>query len=246
MRALLTNDDGLDAYGLSVLANIAAPFCDEIIIVAPSGNRSGKGQSLTLGEDITFREVAENRYSCSGTPVDCVLMAMNLLYQDKLPDIVLSGINHGMNAADDVGYSGTIGAAKEAAIWGVRAIAFSQRSGYKEADFEPALKVGKAVMEHALCEPWQPRTVLNVNFPSARVGEVKGIRVGQLDKHKLSDTILPGGSPDSFRIGAMNMRQEVDAGSDRAQLDKGYVSITPIKLNSTDFEQMPTLSQLDF
>ena len=245
MRALLTNDDGIEAYGLSLLKSLIQPFCDEIIVVAPSGNRSGKGQSLTLGEDISFHEVARNTYSCSGTPVDCVLLAMNLLYKDNLPDIVVSGINHGMNAADDVGYSGTIGAAKEGAIWGVKSIAFSQRSGIDEAAFGPARAVGSAVMEHVLAQSWQPRTVLNVNFPSARVGEIKGIRTGQLDRHKLADSVLEGSSEKSYRIGPMHMRKETDDGSDRALLDAGYVSLTPIKLDSTDHSSISALKPLD-
>ena len=244
MRALLTNDDGIDAYGLALLADLAAPFCDEIVIVAPSGNRSGKGQALTLDEDIIFTEIAENRYSCSGTPVDCVLLAMNRLYKDGLPDILLSGINHGMNAADDVGYSGTIGAAKEAAIWGVRSIAFSQRSGKSEADFEPARTAGSMILEHALEQPWQGRTVLNVNFPSAREGAVKGMLAGPLDHHKLADVVLDGHTTDSYRIGPMHMRQDTDAGSDRAILDAGYASMTPIKLDSTDRALLTSLNPL--
>lgn len=245
MRALITNDDGIDAYGLSLLRDLVAPFCDEVITVAPSGNRSGTGQSITLHNDIQLQQVGTNHYACSGTPADCVLLAMNLIYKDNLPDIVFSGINHGMNAADDIGYSGTIGAAKEGAIWGIRSIAFSQRSGVDEAHFGPARKVGSAVIAHALSQSWKPRTVLNVNFPSMKAGEIKGIRVGQLDRHKLADSVLEAGDENTYRIGPMHMRQDTDLNSDRAYLDSGYVSMTPILLDSTDRHQLEQLTSLD-
>jgi len=245
MRALITNDDGIDAYGLSLLRDLVAPFCDEVIIVAPSGNRSGTGQSITLHNDIQLQQVGDNHYACSGTPADCVLLAMNLIYKDSRPDIVFSGINHGMNAADDIGYSGTIGAAKEGAIWGIRSIAFSQRSGVDEAHFEPARKVGSAVIEHAISQSWMPRTVLNVNFPSMKAGAVKGIRAGQLDRHKLADSVLEVDAADTYRIGPMHMRQDTDLNSDRAYLDSGYVSMTPILLDSTDRDQLEQLTSLD-
>ena len=245
MRALITNDDGIDAYGLELLTDLVSHFCSDIIVVAPSGNRSGTEQSITLHNDIQFEEVGSNRYSCSGTPADCVLLAMNLLYKDKLPDIVFSGINHGMNAADDIGYSGTIGAAKEGAIWGVRSIALSQRSGTDKDYFAPARALGQSVIEHALAQAWQPRSVLNINFPSIKAGPVKGMRVGQLDRHKLADSVLSTDNPNAYRIGPMHMRQETDDGSDRAHLDAGYVSMTPIMLDSTDRAQLGQLKPLD-
>lgn len=246
MRALLTNDDGIDAYGLALLTELVGHFCDEIVIVAPANNRSGASQSISLQDELIFHKIAPNRYTCSGTPADCVLMAMNLLFKDNPPDIVFSGINHGMNAADDVGYSGTIGAAREATIFGVRAIALSQRRGVSTEDFEPARSSGRGVIAHALAQPWTPRTVLNVNFPSSRLGAVKGVRVGQLDRHKLADSILSTSPPDGYKIGPMHMRQKTDAHSDRAFLDQGYASMTPILVDTTDFQQLSTLRPTDF
>ena len=245
MRALISNDDGIEAYGLSLLAEMVAPYCDEVVIVAPEGNRSGTSQSISLHGDLAFTQVGPHRYSCSGTPADCVLLAMNTLYKDNPPDIVFSGINHGMNVADDVGYSGTVGAAREAAIRGIRAIALSQRSGRDKEDFAETIKVADKIMPHILAQPWVERTVLNVNFPSPRLGPIKGVRAGQLDRHKLADVILPGDKNSHYRIGPLQMRPETDAGSDRAILDEAYVSLTPVLVDTTDTSQLRQLTALD-
>ena len=110
MRVLITNDDGLDAEGLYLLEELALQFTDDVCVVAPLSNQSGVGRAISLHKDIEFVRRDERHYGVSGTPADCVMMALNLLYADQKPDLVLSGINHGMNVADDVGYSGTIGA----------------------------------------------------------------------------------------------------------------------------------------
>ena len=105
MRVLITNDDGLDAEGLYLLEELALQFTDDVCVVAPLSNQSGVGRAISLHKDIEFVRRDERHYGVSGTPADCVMMALNLLYADKKPDLVLSGINHGMNVADDVGYS---------------------------------------------------------------------------------------------------------------------------------------------
>ena len=138
MKILITNDDGIDAYGLGLLENLAKTITNDIITVVPMNNRSGTSQAISLHKEIYLSNVSTNRYICSGNPADCVMLALNLLFADNPPDLVLSGINHGMNASDDVGYSGTIGAAREASIVGIKAIAFSQQHGKVETDFEVA------------------------------------------------------------------------------------------------------------
>ena len=122
-------------------------------------------------------------------------------------------------------------------------VTIASSSGNK-ADFEPARTAGSMIIEHALAQPWQGRTVLNVNFPSAREGAVKGMLAGPLDHHKLADILLDGQTSDSYRIGPMHMRQDTDAGSDRAILDAGYASMTPIKLDSTDRALLTSLNPL--
>ena len=246
MHICLTNDDGVSAYGLSILEQIANHFASEITIVAPMANQSGTGRSISLHKDIAYRQLSDNRYQVDGTPADCMMMAMNVLFKDKKPDLVLSGINHGMNVGDDIGYSGTIGAAFEAAIHGVPAIALSQRDGRSNEAFAPALKVGLQTLEYALSLPKEDRTILNINFPSARLGEPKGIKPSILDKHKFCDEILPGETENSFRIGPLVMTDEVIKHSDRYQIENGYVSITALQMDMNATSQTNNIAGLVF
>lgn len=246
MRVLITNDDGLDAEGLKVLEELALQFTDDVCVVAPLSNQSGVGRAISLHKDIEFVSRDERHYGVSGTPADCVMMAFNLLYADQKPDLVLSGINHGMNVADDVGYSGTIGAAMEAAIVNVPAIAFSQRFYQRQMDFTPAKAAGPRVMAMALDIKLPPRTILNINFPDARLGPVKGIKSATLDEHKFSDEILPGDRPNNYRIGPLVMREKVNPGSDRWWLNDGYVTFTPLHMNATDLSFLAELPETDF
>ncbi len=233
MRILITNDDGIDAEGLHVLEALARTLSDDVTIVAPVANQSGTGRSISLHRDIDFNKRDENHYSVGGTPADCVMLALHLLFRDKKPDLVLSGINHGMNVADDIDYSGTVGAAKEAAINGITGIALSQRLAGGSVDFTPVKQVGREVLESAIKINMPERTVLNINFPPAHLGPVKGMRSASLDCHKFSDEILPGDKPGSYRIGPMLMLDEVAPNTDRWWLEKGYVTLTPLKMDMT-------------
>ena len=233
MKILITNDDGIDAYGLALLEQLARTISDDITIVAPMDNRSGTSQAISLQNELHFSHITDDRYACAGNPADCVMLALNLLFKDNRPDLVLSGINHGMNASDDVGYSGTVGAAREAAIVGIPAIAFSQRYGKLEADFDVAREFGKRVFDHALSVKLPDRHVLNVNFPSTELSDVKGIRTAALDRHKMSDQIIAGTSPNHFSIGPLNQRIETNPESDRFFLQDGYVTFTPLLVDTT-------------
>lgn len=246
MHICLTNDDGLSAYGLRVLEQIANHFADEVSIVAPAANQSGTGRSLSLHKDIRYQQLSENSYQVEGTPADCMMMAMNVLFADKKPDLVLSGVNHGMNVGDDVGYSGTIGAAFEAAIHGVPAIALSQRDGRSDDAFGPAISAGIQSVEYALSVSMAHRTILNINFPSAKLGEPEGIRPAILDTHKFCDEILPGDTENSFRIGPLVMTDEVLENSDRYWIEKGFVSITALKMDINDTAQTQKIAGFDF
>ncbi len=233
MKILITNDDGIDAYGLVLLEQLAKTISNDITVVAPMYNRSGTSQAISLQKELHFIHIRNNRYECSGNPADCVMLALNLLFKDKRPDLVLSGINHGMNASDDVGYSGTVGAAREAAIVGISAIALSQCCGKLEADFEVARKFGKRVLDHARSVRLPARHVLNVNFPSTKVSAVKGIRAAALDRHKMSDQIIAGSNTNHFSIGPLNQRIETNPKSDRYFLENGYVTFTPLLVDTT-------------
>ena len=165
--------------------------------------------------------------------------------KDNLPDIILSGVNHGMNVADDVGYSGTIGAAFEGAINNIPAIAFSQDGGDLEADFAPTKEAGEMVLRYVLDNLPARRSVLNVNFPKLSTGRVKGIMPTFTDEHKLGDILFDAQTPHHHRIGPMRIAQGVREGSDRDALQKGYVSVTPLMMGQTDKAQMARYKALN-
>ncbi len=246
MKILITNDDGIDAYGLRLLEDLARTISNDVTTVAPMDNRSGTSQAITLNDELYFSNISSNRYVCSGNPADCVMLALNLLFADEPPDLVISGINHGMNASDDVGYSGTIGAAREASIVGIRAIAMSQKNGKLDADFEVAKNFGKRVIEHALSIKIPPRHLLNVNFPSKNLSDVKGIKTAILDRHKMSDQIVSGNKPDFYRIGPINYRPNMDAKSDRFFLQKGYITFTPLLVDTTATNLLGSIPELTY
>ena len=246
MKILITNDDGIDAYGLRLLEDLARTISNDVTTVAPLDNRSGTSQAITLNKELYFSNISFNRYVCSGNPADCVMLALNLLFTDQPPDLVISGINHGMNASDDVGYSGTIGAAREASIVGIRAISISQQNGKLDADFEVAKYFGKRVIEHALSIKIPPRHLLNVNFPAKHVSDVKGIKTAILDRHKMSDQIVSGSKPDFYRIGPINYRPNMDAKSDRFFLQKGYITFTPLLVDTTATDLLGSIPELTY
>ena len=245
MRILITNDDGIDAYGLSLLADLARPFANDITIIAPSDNRSGAGRSLSLKRDIHLTDIGQGRFTCSGTPADCVMLGLNVIMKDNLPDLILSGINHGMNAADDIGYSGTVGAAFEGAINNIPSIALSQDGGDLETDFAPAQEAGEMVLRYVIENLPAPRTVLNINFPKLSTGRIKGIMPTITDEHKIGDIIHNAETPHHYRIGPMRMTDKAGKGTDRYALQNGYVSLTPLKMDQTDTAQLGRYSIFD-
>src|SRR5690242_14065209 len=181
MRILLTNDDGYHAPGLAVLEQIARAFSDDIWIVAPTEEQSGAGHSLTLTRPLRIRRFEDRRFAVSGTPTDAVMMALAKIMADCPPDLILSGVNRGANLAEDVTYSGTVSAAMEGALAGVRAVALSQvysREGLgDQVPFAAAEAWAERVLRPLLDAPFIPGTLINVNFPAMEPDAIKGIRV---------------------------------------------------------------------
>ncbi|HVM75518.1 MAG TPA: 5'/3'-nucleotidase SurE, partial [Candidatus Saccharimonadales bacterium] len=171
---LLTNDDGYQAAGLRALAEELKDWA-HLQIVAPSWERSGAAQSLTLRQPIVCHRIAENEWAVDGTPADCVIVALHKLLNER-PDLVISGINHGANLGENVYYSGTVGAAREAAIHYVPALAMSLCSKKVNADFAPAAKLARKTAELILKERLPEQVLLNVNVPGNWNGGVKFTR----------------------------------------------------------------------
>nr|WP_295669373.1 5'/3'-nucleotidase SurE [Sphingomonas sp.] len=249
MRILITNDDGYHAPGLTVLEDIAAHFSDDVWVVAPADEQSGAGHSLTLSRPIRVRKHAEKRYAVAGTPTDAVMMALARIMQDTPPDLILSGVNRGANLAEDVTYSGTVSAAMEGALAGVRSIALSQvyaREGMGDAvPFEAATVWGQRVLAPLIDAPLAPSVLINVNFPACTADAVKGIRIahqGLRDYGRLQvDTRRDPRGYDYHWFSLGPVVQTPAHATDLEAVADGYVSVTPLHLDLTHYESVDML-----
>ena len=241
MRILLTNDDGIHAPGLEVLEGIAANLSDDVWVVAPAEEQSGAGHSLTLSRPIRLRKHSPRRFSVSGTPTDAVMMAIAHIMKDDPPDLILSGVNRGANLAEDVTYSGTVSAAMEGALAGVRSVALSQvyaREGLgDQVPFAAAEAWAERVLRPLLDAPFTPGTLVNVNFPALAPEEVKGIRVcrqGIRDYGRLR--IVERTDPRGYRYYWFGLAPTVETPGHATDLEvvaDGYVAVTPLYLDLT-------------
>jgi 5'-nucleotidase len=252
MRILLTNDDGVNARGLAVLEAIARTLSRDITIVAPTEEQSGKGRSLTITQPLRLRQIGDRRYAVSGTPTDAVMMALAVVMKDGPPDLILSGVNRGANLAEDVSYSGTVAAAMEGALAGIRSVALSQvyaRAGMGEAvSFAAAEGWGERVLRPLVEAPWVPRTLVNINFPPIDAAEVRGIRVvGQglrdYGRVKIEAGIDPRGY-DYHWLSLGGVGHTGGAATDLEAVAGNYVSVTPLHLDMTHLGSLPALTAL--
>ncbi|WP_379920483.1 5'/3'-nucleotidase SurE [Erythrobacter sp. R86502] len=250
MRILLTNDDGIHAPGLKVLEEIARQFSDDIWICAPSEEQSGAGHSLTLNRPVRLHQHDERRFAVTGTPTDSVMMALRTVMPEA-PDIILSGVNRGANLADDITYSGTVSAAIEGALAGIRSIAFSQvyaREGLgDDVPFGAAREWGPKVLAKLIDAPLADRTLINVNFPALAPDAVKGIRVVRQGFHDYArGTLVEGRDPRGYRyfwFGLDQIEHTIDHGTDLEAIDDGYVAVTPLQLDLTHYSTIGILAE---
>jgi 5'-nucleotidase len=241
MRILVTNDDGVNARGLRLLEAVACTISDDVWIVAPADEQSGAGHSLTLSMPVRLRQHGDRRFSVTGTPTDAVMLALAHVMKDNPPDVILSGINRGANLAEDVTYSGTVSAAMEGALAGVRSIALSQaysREGMGDTvPFAAAEAWASRVLSTLMEMEFAPKTLVNVNFPALAPDAVRGVRVcrqgirdyGRLRIVKRED---PRGY-DYYWFGLGPMVQTPGHSTDLEALADGYVSVTPLHLDLT-------------
>jgi 5'-nucleotidase len=252
MRILITNDDGIHAEGLQVLKSIALKLSPDVWTVAPETNQSGTSHSMTLHTPLRLRTVDERSFAVAGTPTDCVIMAVRHILKDQPPDLILSGVNHGSNLADDITYSGTIAAAMEGTILGIKSIALSLMMGFEEGArrvlWETALAHAPPLITKLIKGDWQPGSLVNVNFPDVAPGEVAGIEVttqgvrdaATLNIESRSD---PWGTP-YFWFGFERRKSTLIAGTDLAAIAAQKISVTPLSLDLTDRERLGSLKKL--
>lgn len=247
-RVLVTNDDGIHAEGLDVLADVANEMFGETWVCAPLSEQSGAGHSLTLHRPLRIKHYEERHHSVDGTPTDCVLVAIGSIMKDNRPDMVLSGINYGDNSGDNVTYSGTIAAAFEGTMLGVPSVAFSQERNYEldTVNWDIARKWIPGIMQRLASMKWPADVLMNVNFPDREPEAIKGIRVvphgRRLPGENLDERVDPRGRSYLWIGDGRSIGDKPTPGSDLEVLAKGYISITPLCLNLT---HAPTLKELE-
>ena len=246
-RILVTNDDGIHARGLKVLETIARRLGGEVWVVAPETNQSGASHSLTLSRPLRIRRISARHYAVDGTPTDCVLLALQKIL-DGAADLVLSGVNHGSNLGEDVTYSGTVAAAMEPTVLGVRAVALSQscRNGHP-VKWGTAERFAPAILERLCAAPWPEGVLVNINFPDRVSASVEGVRVTRQGKRKVGDALVeridPRGEP-YYWIGALREEERWAEGTDLAAIADGYISVTPVHLDLTHHQSLESFRKI--
>ena len=243
MRILISNDDGYFAPGLAALAEALEELGD-ITVVAPERDRSGASNSLTLDRPLSLRTAANGFHFVNGTPTDCVHLAVTGMF-DHLPDMVVSGINHGANMGDDTIYSGTVAAATEGFLLGVPAIAFSLASK-SASDFRAAARVAREIVAHFIAKPFREPVLLNVNIPDVSFEAIRGTRVTRLGKRHKAEPVIRGSNPRGdtvYWIGPAGKAADAGVGTDFNAVEQGFVSVTPLRMDLTHNRQMPAVTE---
>ncbi len=236
MRILVSNDDGILAPGMRVLAKTLSEIA-HVEVMAPDRNRSGASNSLTLSRPITVRKLDDHFYSVEGTPTDCVHLALTGFFDDPF-DMVISGVNEGSNLGDDVLYSGTVAAAMEGRNLGLSSIAVSL-SGYAYQHFETAAIVARNLALKLVERPLMNKTILNVNVPDLPFDALKGTQVTRLGTRHNAEPMVQSKDPRGrtiYWVGPAGKEADAGFGTDFYAVKESCVSITPIHLDMTHYE----------
>lgn len=242
MKILISNDDGVHAPGLAYLAEALSKI-GSVTVVAPDRNRSGVSNSLTLSNPLRVVTASNGFYSVTGTPTDCVHIAVTGLLKEA-PDIVVSGINEGSNLSDDVLYSGTVAAATEGRFMGLPSVAISL-AGPRCEHYDTAAKVAYHLVESLRNSPLTSDTILNVNVPDVPISELRGIQVTRLGTRHIAEPTIKALDPRGrkiYWIGPPGLEQDAGPGTDFYAVSNGYVSITPLHVDLTHYKVMDELS----
>lgn len=245
---LITNDDGINAPGLRALIEVMATL-GKVVVVAPDSPQSAMGHAITINNTLYINKISKENaaieeYSCSGTPVDCVKIAVNEIMHQK-PDLCVSGINHGSNSSINVIYSGTMSAAVEGGIEGIPSIGFSLLDYNWNADFEPVKNAVRKIALEVLTNKLPYGVVLNVNFPKLKENEFKGIRICRqaraIWQERFDKRQTPMGKDYYWLTGEfVNLDQGED--TDEWALSNGYISVVPTQFDLTAHHAIPNLN----
>ncbi len=250
MKILVTNDDGIFAPGLTALYR-ELRYLGEVAVVAPDSEQSAVGHAITLNYPLRVKEVllqgGVRGWAVTGTPADCVKIALAELLPGP-PDLVVSGINLGPNVGINVLYSGTVSAATEATILGVRALALSLNT-YRDADFCSAARLARRLVARLKdWAGWSHKVCLNINLPALPEDQVRGVKVTRQDINQLVEHFERRVDPRErvyYWLAEINERQDLDLATDYGALQAGYVSVTPISFDLTHYPSLSSLHDLD-
>jgi 5'-nucleotidase len=248
---LVTNDDGISAPGIRALIEVAASL-GQVAVVAPDSPQSGKGQAITIHDPLRLNKVklfpGIEAWECSGTPVDCVKLAKHVALKGRTIDLCVSGINHGSNASINIIYSGTLSAALEASIEGIKSIGFSLNDFSFDANFEPAKPWISQIMAYSLAQPFKHGALLNVNIPRLPADQLKGLRVcRQADGYWIEKFIEgrdPTGQPYYWLSGEF-INKDTGEDTDLSALKQGYISVVPSMHDMTNYKAMEGLRDME-
>lgn len=252
-KILIVNDDSIHAEGIRVLDRIVSQITPHVWVVAPENQQTGTGHSLTIHQPLRLKKYDDRHFSVSGTPTDSTLMGVQTVMKDFKPDLILSGINHGQNTADDVTYSGTISAAMEGVLMEIPSIAFSQAVAREELysqeiDWSIAEAFVPRILQGLAGLAVEEKVVLSVNFPVVKEGVTPEVRVVQQGHYTIKDQQMihcmdPRGRP-YFWIGSPPERDTQNTAMDVGALNAGHVTMTPLSLNFTHKPTIQTLGKI--
>ncbi len=250
-RILVTNDDGIYAPGIAALIQVAKEF-GEAIVVAPDSPQSGMGHAISVGRPLRINKemipADVEAYSVSGTPADCVKLATGVLMEED-PDLIVSGINHGYNSSVSCIYSGTLSAAREGAIQGIPSVGFSLGNFQHSADMSAAKYAVRAVIKRVIEQELRPGQLLNVNIPYLPIDEMKGIKVVRQAigrwQEEFDERVDPYGRKYYWLTGNFTLQDE-GTDTDIHVLNDGYVSVTPMTHDLTQYQELAPLTQWHF
>lgn len=244
MIVLVCNDDGIRAAGIQALA-AALSDLGEVWVVAPDREQSAVSHALSLHRPLRADRIADRQFAVDGTPTDCIILAVSKILPEK-PALLVSGINHGGNMGDDVSYSGTVSAAVEGTLLGIPSIAVSLVTR-GAADFGAAAtfanRLGRSVLEQGMA----PDTLLNVNVPAIAVEDIRGYAVTRQGKRRYGDAIVENVDPRGrtyYWIGGDDLGYMQSEGSDCTAVESGYISVTPLHLDMTNYQSIARVGDM--
>lgn len=249
-RVLLTNDDGLDAPGLSVLEQIASSIAQEIWVVAPEHDRSGTSHSISLHAPLRVSEEGTRRYAVSGTPGDCIVMAVRYLMADAVPDLILSGVNRGANLGVETVFSGTVGGAMTGLLLGIPSIALSQSFVDREdVPWNTARTLAPAIVRRLLECGWNKQACLNINFPAVPAQDAGPLTVARQGAGFVRGIdVISRVDPRGFTYHWLQFQREQEEETPEAEgalIAKGFVTVTPLQFERTHESAFKELKHIE-